>query len=72
MDTREIAAFSRVPVIAIGGINAGNARDVIQAGAGGVAVISAILSSDDPGAAAGKLRETVDAAWPYAKRPKAR
>src|SRR5438309_3824032 len=25
---REIAAFSRVPVIAVGGINAGNARDV--------------------------------------------
>jgi len=69
---REIAGFSQVPVIGIGGINAENARDVIQAGAGGVAVISAILSSADPGVAARKLRETVDAAWPYAKRPKAR
>ena len=36
-----------VPVIAIGGITQHNARDVIVAGADGVAVISAILSAPD-------------------------
>ena len=60
--------FSRVPVIGIGGITVERARDVIQAGAGGVAVISAILASESRGAAARALREAVDAAWPYAKK----
>lgn len=34
-----------IPVIAIGGINRANAREVIRAGADGVAVISAVLSA---------------------------
>ncbi len=53
-----IAAIRRtvsIPVIAIGGINAGNVRDVISAGADGVAVISAILSAPDPGRAAAEM-----------------
>jgi thiamine-phosphate pyrophosphorylase len=56
---REIApiAAPRTPVIGIGGITAENARDVMQAGAKGVAVISAILGNDDPKAAAQSLRE---------------
>jgi thiamine-phosphate pyrophosphorylase len=41
-----------IPVIAIGGITHGNVRDVIKAGADGVAVISAILSAQDIGRAA--------------------
>jgi thiamine-phosphate pyrophosphorylase len=49
---REIAPIARCPVIAIGGITTENARDVMQAGAHGIAVISAILGSDDPKAAA--------------------
>ncbi len=36
-----------VPVIAIGGINHANVRDVMHAGADGAAVISAILSAPD-------------------------
>jgi thiamine-phosphate pyrophosphorylase len=42
-----------VPVIGIGGITAGNARSVIDAGAVGVAVIGAVLGAGDPAAAAG-------------------
>ena len=61
---REIVPASRVPVIGIGGITQGNARDVIQAGASGVAVISAILGSPDPGASAQALSQTIQDAWP--------
>lgn len=48
------------PICAIAGINAGNAADVIAAGANGVAVISALSLSDDPGKAAQDLRAVVD------------
>ena len=48
-----------IPVIAIGGINTGNVRDVIAAGADGVAVISAVVGSPDITAAARHLRELV-------------
>lgn len=51
-----------LPVVAIGGITAANAADVIAAGADGIAVMSAICSADDPYAAALELREIVDAA----------
>lgn len=44
-----------VPVIGIGGITAQNAGAVMQAGASGVAVISAILGSASPGEAAAQL-----------------
>lgn len=44
------------PVIAIGGITAANAGDVMRAGAAGVAVIGAILDADDARAAAAELR----------------
>jgi thiamine-phosphate pyrophosphorylase len=54
---REIVAIASVPVIGIGGITPENARDVMQAGAKGIAVISAILGSDDPKAAAQRMRE---------------
>jgi thiamine-phosphate pyrophosphorylase len=37
-----------VPVVAIGGITADNARDVIASGADAVAVISAVFGHDDP------------------------
>lgn len=36
-----------IPVVAIGGINHANVRDVIKAGADGAAVISAVLSAPD-------------------------
>lgn len=52
---REICAAVGVPVVAIGGIDASNAGECIQAGAAGVAVIRA---ATDPG-----LRRAVDAAF---------
>jgi thiamine-phosphate diphosphorylase len=49
-----------IPVIAIGGINGDNVEAVCRAGVGGVAVISAILSSADPGQATASLRAVLD------------
>jgi thiamine-phosphate pyrophosphorylase len=43
------------PVIAIGGIDAGNAREITRAGAAGAAVISAVAAADDPERAARDL-----------------
>jgi thiamine-phosphate pyrophosphorylase len=51
-----------MPVVAIAGIEAGNAAGVIAAGADGIAVISALSLALDPAAAAAELREIVDRA----------
>jgi thiamine-phosphate pyrophosphorylase len=61
---RALAALAPagMPVIGIGGITAGNAGELIRAGAQGVAVISAIFAEDDIERAARELREAVDAA----------
>jgi thiamine-phosphate pyrophosphorylase len=59
---RAVCEAVRVPVIAIGGVTAHNAADVIRAGAAGVAVIGAILDADDPQSAAAALREAIDSA----------
>jgi len=62
---RIIAAVHRrapqLPVCGIAGIDAGNAAEVIAAGADGVAVISALSRVSDPEAATRGLREIVDA-----------
>jgi glucosamine-6-phosphate isomerase len=52
---REVRAAVRVPVVAIGGINASNIESVIAAGADAAAVISAVCAADDPRAAAAEL-----------------
>jgi thiamine-phosphate pyrophosphorylase len=54
---RAIAQASSVPILAIGGISAENTAAIAAAGAHGVAVISAIISADDPQAAARTLRQ---------------
>ncbi len=51
----------RLPVAGIAGIDAGNAAEVIGAGADGIAVISALSGAPDPAAAARILRDIVDA-----------
>ncbi len=56
---REIRARVRVPILAIGGVTASNAADVMDAGADGVAVISAIASAADPRRAASELIESI-------------
>jgi len=40
---------TRLPVIAIGGLNARNSGDAVRAGARGIAVISELMRSDQPG-----------------------
>lgn len=42
------AQSSRLPLVAIGGINQGNIRSVIEAGADGIALVSAICHADSP------------------------
>ncbi len=51
-----------IPIVAIGGIGAGNAAEVIAAGADGIAVISAVVSQDDVTAAARNLKEIIHGA----------
>ena len=55
----------RIPMVAIGGINRDNAAPVIDAGADAVAVISAVLSSDDPALAAAELSLLFNRRLPY-------
>lgn len=59
---RRIRAAVRIPLVAIGGLHAGNAREVIRAGADGLAVVSAIVAADSPRAAAAELRREIEAA----------
>ncbi|MEW6527965.1 MAG: thiamine phosphate synthase [Spirochaetota bacterium] len=56
---QEIKNAVNVPVIAIGGIQIHNAGDVIQHGADGIAVVSAIVASDEPYQAAKTLKEII-------------
>ncbi len=57
-----IKAAVGLPIVGIGGIGRANAAEVIAAGADGVAVVSAVVSADDPEAAARALKEIVAAA----------
>jgi thiamine-phosphate pyrophosphorylase len=54
-----IVARTQVPIVAIGGLHAGNAADAIAAGAQGIAVVSAICSAPDAEAASQELVEIV-------------
>jgi thiamine-phosphate pyrophosphorylase len=53
---REIQRTAGLPVVAIGGIDAGKAAEMAAAGAGGIAVVSAILGAPDARQAAAELR----------------
>jgi thiamine-phosphate pyrophosphorylase len=56
---REIRQATRLPLVAIGGIDAKNICQVIGAGADGVAVVSAVVSQDDVRLAARMLKAEV-------------
>jgi len=56
---RRIREKIKIPILAIGGINAKNAREVIKAGADGIAVISAIMGAEDIRRATRELREAI-------------
>ena len=51
---------TRLPIVAIGGIDAGNARQVLKAGANAVAVISAVVAADDIERAARRLKRLLE------------
>ncbi|MDO9559142.1 MAG: thiamine phosphate synthase [Syntrophales bacterium] len=55
-----IRAATRRPLVAIGGLNAANAADVIRAGADAVAVVSAICAAPDPYQATRELNVIID------------
>lgn len=57
---RRVRARTALPLVAIGGVNAGNAADLLDAGADSLAVVSAILSAPHPGEAARALRRICD------------
>ena len=60
---KKLAAIRRavsIPVVAIGGIKAGNAARVMESGCAGVAVVSAIMSSKDPKKAAQTLMKVIN------------
>jgi thiamine-phosphate diphosphorylase len=59
---RELRQAVGLPLVAIGGITADNAGEVIAAGAQGVAVVTAVTLAEDMAAAARQIRREVDGA----------
>jgi thiamine-phosphate pyrophosphorylase len=57
---RKLSKTTTHPLIAIGGIHSSNAADIINAGASGIAVVSAICSANDPFMAAKELKSIVE------------
>lgn len=57
---QRVRSATLLPLVAIGGIHAGNARDVLSAGADGLAVVSALCAAPNPRAAAAGLRRLID------------
>jgi len=69
---KSVAARVTIPIVAVGGITAENVGQVMRAGARGAAVISVILGSPSPAAAARRLAEAmVEAAAAPARRTSA-
>ena len=56
---RAVTAAVRLPVVAIGGIHAGNIRQLEGTGLAGVAVVSAICAAADPARAAESIRQVL-------------
>lgn len=59
---RRIVKAVSIPCVGIGGIHPENAAAVIEAGAAGVAVVSAVMAAPDPEEATRRLREAVQRA----------
>jgi thiamine-phosphate pyrophosphorylase len=57
---QSIAGSIPIPVVAIGGINEGNAAAMLRCGAAGIAVVSAIVSAEDVEGAARSLRAALE------------
>lgn len=56
-EVARLADATGLPLVAIGGINESNFRQVLKAGADGVAVVSAIMAAEDVAAAVCALQE---------------
>lgn len=56
---KDLTQISRHPSVGIGGINQANAAQIIEAGADGISVVSAIMSAEKPKEEAGILRKIV-------------
>lgn len=61
---QRICRATSLPVVAVGGINATNAHQIVAHGAAGVGVVSAIVGADCPRTAAAGLAAVVDSALP--------
>jgi thiamine-phosphate pyrophosphorylase len=59
---RAVRTLTTLPLVAIGGIGPQSAGAAIEAGADGIAVVSAIMAAPDPEAAARELRGVIEAA----------
>ena len=57
---RDVVAATALPVVGIGGIDVGNAGLVLDTGAVGVAVISAVAAAVDPVLVTRSLADIVD------------
>jgi len=56
---REAAKLTSIPIVAIGGIDLKSVKDVIKAGANGVAVIRAVCGAKDIKSAAKKMKDKI-------------
>ncbi|MCH8032057.1 MAG: thiamine phosphate synthase [Bacteroidetes bacterium] len=56
----EVCSAVSIPIIAIGGITVERVRPVLETGAHGVAVMSAVVSAGQPERAAARFREEID------------
>jgi thiamine-phosphate pyrophosphorylase len=61
---KQVRAMTSKPIVAIGGITLQHAREVIEAGADTVAVISGIMKAENPGARARQYIEMLEDARP--------
>ena len=59
---RRAREVTRVPLVAIGGINAENVAPVVEAGADAICVTAAVGLAPDPKAAASRLMSAIRAA----------
>jgi len=57
---KDIAKSVTIPIIAIGGLNAGNLEALYDSGASGIAVVTAIMNSPNPKSAAAELRQLAE------------
>ncbi len=57
---KRLAGKIPIPFLAIGGVSAGNIQEILNAGAHGAAVISAVCLSDDPESATRDIKKLLD------------